>query len=144
DLRLTLAPVFSELLERLLQPSARSISSEVLTVLLSTLSALLKYLLVPSTDSTLPSVTLLPGVVFARKVNSDASYTLTSNISRSLVAFADKNIGYTPSTLEEAVDLFPHSARIINVLRCLVTRPVAEWAKHADITQAEVCDSSIS
>ncbi|KAJ4496516.1 hypothetical protein C8R41DRAFT_918580 [Lentinula lateritia] len=73
--------------------------------------------------------------------DSDTSYTLISNILHSLVAFADKNIGYTPSILEEAVNLFPHSAQIINVLRCLVTRPVAEWAKHADITQAEVYDS---
>ncbi|KAJ4487801.1 armadillo-type protein [Lentinula aciculospora] len=53
DLRLTLAPVYSQLLDRLLQLSVRSIPSQVLTVLLSTLSSLFKYLLVPSTDSTL-------------------------------------------------------------------------------------------
>ncbi|KAJ3935001.1 MAG: armadillo-type protein [Lentinula lateritia] len=89
----------------------------------------------------------------------------TSNISRSLVVLADKHFRCPPTVLEEDVDLFPHSAWIINVcLRCLATRPVAEWAKHADITQwirsgvehwswsrhvlealmelAEVCDSS--
>ncbi|KAJ3744880.1 armadillo-type protein [Lentinula detonsa] len=53
DLRVTLAPMYPQLLDRLLQLSARSISSEVLTILLSTLSALFKYLLVPSTDSAL-------------------------------------------------------------------------------------------
>lgn len=53
DLRLTLLPVYPNLLDRLLQLAARSISADALTVLLSTLSALFKYLLLPSTDSTL-------------------------------------------------------------------------------------------
>ncbi|KAJ3843214.1 hypothetical protein F5878DRAFT_721627 [Lentinula raphanica] len=53
DLRLTLAPAYTQLLDRLLQLSTGSVSSEVLTTLLTTLSALFKYLLVPSTDSVL-------------------------------------------------------------------------------------------
>ncbi|KIK59621.1 hypothetical protein GYMLUDRAFT_673813 [Collybiopsis luxurians FD-317 M1] len=51
DLRLTLAPVYPELLDRLLQLAAKSISTDALTVLLSTLSSLFKYLLLPSTES---------------------------------------------------------------------------------------------
>ncbi|KAF5389929.1 hypothetical protein D9757_003643 [Collybiopsis confluens] len=52
DLRLTLLPVYPDLVDRLLQLAARSISTDALTVLLSTLSSLFKYLLIPSIDST--------------------------------------------------------------------------------------------
>lgn len=56
DLRSTLVPVYDTLLKCLFPLLARSISAEALTALLSTLSALFKYLLIPSTsdaDSTI-------------------------------------------------------------------------------------------
>ncbi|KAF9060675.1 armadillo-type protein [Rhodocollybia butyracea] len=67
DLRATLAPIYPKLLDRLFQLAVRSISAEALSVLLSTLSAVFKFLLVPSTDPTLLEQTwivvrkILPG-----------------------------------------------------------------------------------
>ncbi|KAK7469217.1 U3 snoRNP protein [Stygiomarasmius scandens] len=51
DLRTILSPVYPELLDRLLQLTSRSLSTESLTTLLSTLSALFKYLLIPTSDT---------------------------------------------------------------------------------------------
>jgi len=48
DLRTTLAPVYNDLIERLLKHLMRSISPEALTVLLETFNTLFRFLLVPS------------------------------------------------------------------------------------------------
>lgn len=48
DLRTTLAPVYDDILARLLKLLARSISPEALTVLLETFNTLFRFLLVPS------------------------------------------------------------------------------------------------
>jgi U3 small nucleolar RNA-associated protein 20 len=53
DLRMTLSPVYPDLLNHLLKLLARSISASALTVLLSTFSSLFKYLLVPSIEANL-------------------------------------------------------------------------------------------
>ncbi|KAF5369330.1 hypothetical protein D9758_002676 [Tetrapyrgos nigripes] len=50
DLRSTLNPVYPALLDHLLQLAPRSISAKALTALLSTLSSLFKYLLIPTAD----------------------------------------------------------------------------------------------
>ena len=48
DLRTTLSPIYTDLLEKLLSLLPRSISPPVLTCLLETLSSLFRYLLIPS------------------------------------------------------------------------------------------------
>lgn len=48
DLRTTIAPVYNDILGRLLKLLARSISAEALTVLLETFNTLFRFLLVPS------------------------------------------------------------------------------------------------
>jgi U3 small nucleolar RNA-associated protein 20 len=51
DLRTTLLPIYSHLLNHLLKLLPRSISAQALTSLLASLSALFKHLLVPELDS---------------------------------------------------------------------------------------------
>ncbi|KAK7030946.1 U3 snoRNP protein [Paramarasmius palmivorus] len=53
DLRSTLEPVYEDILERLLRLSTRTILPEALTTLLSTLSTLFKYLLIPVAEPSL-------------------------------------------------------------------------------------------
>lgn len=48
DLRTTIAPVYDDILSRLLKLLTRSISAEALTVLLETFNTLFRFLLVPS------------------------------------------------------------------------------------------------
>ncbi|KAI0667028.1 hypothetical protein C8Q78DRAFT_412634 [Trametes maxima] len=53
DLRTTLSPEYPRVLKRLLRLFPRSLSPEALTALLATVSALFKYVLVPSADAEL-------------------------------------------------------------------------------------------
>lgn len=57
DLRTTISPLYPDLLAHLLKLLPRSISAPALTTLLATLSALFKYLLIPSTDTELLETT---------------------------------------------------------------------------------------
>ena len=50
DLRITLSPIYTDLLKKLLSLLLRPISPPVLTCLLETLSSLFRYLLIPSLD----------------------------------------------------------------------------------------------
>ena len=55
DLRTTLLPSYNELLAQLLALLRRSIPAQALTALLAALSALFKYLLIPSTTNAYPA-----------------------------------------------------------------------------------------